>query len=135
MPTLARLLALLFFVFMTASHTYAQEGPRGRWWRYPRVVEQLQLHDDEIKQLESAFEVSRLEMIRLKSEVETEQFKLQNMIEQPVIDVEMLKAQNRKLEKARSELADERFAFFVEVRKIIGYQRFQDLLALYPSGR
>lgn len=135
MSALTRLLPLLLCVVMTTTHAYAQEGPKGRWWLNPRVAKQLQLTQSEINSLENAFEASRLKMIKLKSEVETEQFRLQNMIEQPVIDTEKLKEQNRKLEKARSALADERFAFLVELRDIIGHRRFQELLSMYPSSR
>ncbi len=135
MAALARLLPLILLLGMTASLASAQEGPPGRWWRTPRVVEQLQLTDGEIQKLEHAFEASRLKMIKLKGQVEAEQFKLQSMVERPDMKEKTLKAQNRKLEKARSALADERFAFFVEVRKTIGHQRFQKLLAMYPSGR
>jgi Spy/CpxP family protein refolding chaperone len=66
-------------------------------------------------------------MIKLKSQVEAEQFKLQALLEKNKLDEAAVRAQNRKLEQARTQLANERTAFVVEVRKIIGSQRFQKL--------
>lgn len=136
MAACVRLLFLsMLLVITTTPVLQAQEGPPGRWWRTPRVVEQLQLNGAEIQRLEDAFEASRLKMIKLKGQVETEQFKLQTLVEKPDMKEKSVKAQHRKLEKARTDLADERFAFFVEVRKIIGHQRFQKLMAMYPADR
>jgi hypothetical protein len=41
-----------------------------------------------------------------------------------------IRKQNRKLEKARSDLADAKFSFVIQVRKIIGHARFQQLVDL-----
>ena len=102
----------------------------GRWWRSAEVVAQLKLTDGEIQKLERAFEASRLKMIELKSKVEAEQFKLQNLVEKPDIDEQAIKSQHRKLEAARSALAEEQLNFYVKVRKIIGYDRYRKLEAM-----
>ena len=73
-------------VLTTALAYSAQNGPTGRWWRQSTVVNQLKLTDGEIQRLEKAFEASRLKMIKLKSQVEAEQFKLQNLVEKRDID-------------------------------------------------
>ncbi|MFZ1985057.1 MAG: hypothetical protein WAU91_11630 [Desulfatitalea sp.] len=128
-------LAAVLMVVLAAAMVYAQEAPAGRWWNSPQVVQQLQLSGGEIQQLERAFEASRLKMIRHKSQVEAEQFKLQTMVEKRSSDDAAIKAQHRALEQARSALADERFAFFVEVRQIIGPERFQKLMNMAPEGQ
>lgn len=107
----------------------------GRWWHSSNVVNQLQLTGAEVQQLEQAFEASRIKMIKLKSLVEEEQFKLKTMIEKGNAGDAAIKAQHRNLETARSALADERFAFFIKCRDIIGNERFQALLDMAPTGR
>lgn len=114
-------------VFTTALVQNALGEPAGRWWRDKTVVAQLKLTNGEVQQLEKAFEASRLNMIKLKSNVEAEQFKLQNLVEKPDIDEKAIKSQHRKLEAARSALAEEQLSFFVKVRKIIGYDRYRTL--------
>jgi Spy/CpxP family protein refolding chaperone len=127
--------AVVLITILTAATVQAQDAPAGRWWHSQQVVNQLQLSPGEIQQLERSYEASRLKMIRLKSQVETEQFKLQTMVEKRNMDDSAIKAQHRSLEQARSQLADERFAFFVQVRQIIGPERFQRLLDMAPKGR
>lgn len=127
--------ALILVTLLAAATAQAYDGPHGRWWHSQQVVDQLQLLPGDIQQLESAYEASRLKMIHLKSQVEAEQFKLQTLVEKPDMDDDAIKTQYRALEQARSQLADERFAFFVQVRQIIGPDRFQRLLDMAPKGR
>jgi len=131
----AHVWTVVLIAMLAAATVQAQEAPAGRWWHSQQVVNQLQLSSGEIQQLERAYEASRLKMIRLKSQVEAEQFKLQSMVEKRNMDDGAIKAQHRSLEQARSQLADERFAFFVQVRQIIGPDRFQRLLDMAPKGR
>jgi Spy/CpxP family protein refolding chaperone len=108
----------------------AQEERRGLWWRSAELAHELQLTEDEIEQLEQFFEASRLKMTELKNGVESEQVKLQTLLERRDFDEAAVMAQHERLENARSKLARERFAFFVEVRKIVGHERFLQLLQI-----
>jgi hypothetical protein len=115
-------------IMLTATAAFAQQGPQGRWWRSPKIAKALNLTQGEIRQLDSAWENSRAKQIKLKSEVQAEQFRLQTLLEKRNLDEKAVREQNRKLENARSRLADERTAFVVSVRKIIGHARFQQLV-------
>lgn len=115
-------------IMLAATVAFAQQGPQGRWWRTPKIAKALNLTQGEIRQLDSAWEDSRAKQIKLKSEVEAEQFRLQTLLEKQNLDEKAVREQNRKLETARSRLADERTAFVVNVRKIIGHARFQRLV-------
>ncbi len=108
----------------------AQKEPSGRWWRSPQVKKQLKLTNGEIQRLEKAYNQSRRSIIKQKGRVETEQFELQTMVENRNADARSIRAQHRKLENARSDLAASKFDFVVEARKIIGYDRFQKLLKM-----
>lgn len=122
-------------ILLLAVQAMAQHAPKGRWWRSPEVVSALNLTDSEIQQLEQSYEQSRRQMIGLKSKVEQEQFELSNLIEQRDFNEVAIRTQNRKLEEARAELAEARFAFVIEVRKVIGAQRLQQLLDLKSDKR
>lgn len=112
----------------------AQTEPSGRWWRSPQVKKQLKLTGGEIRRLEKAYNQSRRSIIKQKGRVEAEQFELQTMVENRKAGAKAIRAQHRKLENARSDLAASKFDFVVEARKIIGYDRFQKLLKM-QSGR
>jgi len=113
----------------------AGDGPRGRWWHSPEVASKLNLTEGEIRHLEEAFEKSRSKMIPQKNRVETEQARLQALLEKRQLDEKAVNAQSRRLEEARSALANERTAFVVEVRKIIGHERFQQLAEMHPRSK
>ena len=127
-----REIAISITILFLAGAALAQNAPPGRWWRSPRVVEALNLTGSEIQRLDKAYEQSKRRLISLKSKVEKEQFELSRMMENRNLDEAAVRAQNRKLDKARSELADAKFAFVMDVRKIIGAGRFQRLLDLKP---
>jgi Spy/CpxP family protein refolding chaperone len=127
------ILTILFLLFAVAA--VAQDAPSGRWWRSPRVVETLKLTGGEIQQLENAYGRSRREMINRKNRVETEQFELERMMGNPQLNEAEIRKQNRKLEKARSDLADAKFSFVIQARKILGHARFQQLVDLKSKGR
>lgn len=112
----------------------AQQEPSGRWWRSPQVKKQLKLTNGEIQRLEKAYNQSRRSIIKQKGRVEAEQFELQTMVDNRNADARSIRAQHRKLENARSDLAASKFEFVVEARKIIGYDRFQKLLKM-QSGQ
>lgn len=130
-----RCIILILTILLFAVTAMAQDAPSGRWWRQPRVVKALKLTGGEIQQLESAYGQSRREMINRKNRVEKEQFELENMMGNPKLNESEIRKQNRKLEKARSDLADAKFSFVIQVRKIIGHARFQQLVALKPGRR
>ncbi len=128
-------LIVLIVVLLMTSNTMAQDAPTGRWWRSQQVVKTLNLTNGEIQRLESSYGQSRRQMIKMKNRVETEQFELESMMQNRKLNESAIKAQNRKLERARSDLADAKFAFVIEVRKIIGHQRFQRLVNMQRARK
>lgn len=101
--------------------------PMGKWWESPKMVKKLNLTDAEKAKLKEAFDKSHLKLIKLKSNVETERFELGSLLDKKTLDEAAVMQQFTKLEKDRTELARERFSFLVEVRKILGQERYQIL--------
>ena len=120
---------LLIFFILPPTIAFSQDMPHGKWWRFQRVAKRLNLTDNETQQLDEAFHKSRLNLIKLKSDVEREQFELETLIEEKTLNEDAALGQYKRLEKARVKLGTERFRFFVEIRKIVGYERFQELMA------
>jgi Spy/CpxP family protein refolding chaperone len=126
MPKRYWITALL--LIMAATSALAGGDYRGRWWRMPSVAERLQLTETDIRQLDEAFENSRGRMIELKGQVEIEQGKLRALMERSELNEAAILEQHRIQEAARRQLADARLEFLLEVRKIIGPDRFNQLL-------
>ena len=122
-------LAVSLIVLILIGPAKAQsEIPGGKWWKMPAVVQRLKLSGPEVRQLDEAYRQSRREMIRSKAEMETHQLELQAIVEDPgMVESDALK-QYERLDRARSELGRARFRFFLEVRTIVGPERFNRLL-------
>ena len=111
----------------------AQEVPAGKWWYNSKIQQNLPLSKKEIKQLDKLFAGSRRKLIKLKSDVEQEQFELDQLLNEKDVNDAAVKKQFQKLEKARNKLANERLKFVVGVRNILGYERFQQLKSNYKK--
>lgn len=121
----------LIIVLILASWAMAQPMPSGKWWKDPGIAKALDLTSRDVQQLDNLFVQSRRRMIELKNQVEKEQFEYQTLIESQNLDEKAVNRQLRKLEKARSDLNEERSRFVLGVRKILGHNRFQRLQQIY----
>ena len=124
---------LVFLVVNLPVMAAGQEVPAGKWWYNTKIQENLNLSQNEIDQLDDLFAKSRRKLIKLKSEVENEQFELDQLLGKNKVDDAAVKKQFKKLEKARNKLANERLQFVVGVRNILGRDRFQQLKSNYKK--
>ncbi len=124
---------LLVFLMNLPVPAAGQEVPAGKWWYNNNIQKNLNLSRNEINQLDDLFARSRRKLIRLKSEVENEQFELDQLLGKKKVDDAEVKKQFKKLEKARNKLANERLQFVVGVRNILGRDRFQQLKSNYKK--
>lgn len=121
---------LFILCLVVSPPAFSQNLLGGKWWQNPRVVETVQLSEQQTAQLEQAFKKSRLNMITLKAKVEQEQFILETLIEDRPFDETAALEQYKKLELAKTDLGIERFKFLAQVRKIAGYEKFMALMQL-----
>ena len=134
---LSRVLCGMLLLILTTSPTIAvgQDMPSGKWWRDQRMSKQLNLNKEEKSKLDQAFVNSRRKLIELKNIVEKERFELENILENETLNEHAVTEQFKKLEKARASLAGERFNFLVQVRKILGNERFRRIKMYYGKSR
>jgi Spy/CpxP family protein refolding chaperone len=126
---------VLLIMMISPAITMAQEMPSGKWWHSPRMPKQISLTDAEKDKLEEGFRNSRRNLIDLKRNLERERFELGNLLENKTLNETEVMKQFKKLEKARLDLAVERFSFLLQVRKILGPERFQQVKAFYRKSR
>lgn len=125
---------LVFFMAVFFSTASAQDMPPGKWWRDGRVITELNLTEAQVTQLDLTYQNRFRELLRHKSSVEKERFELENLIDDNAMDEDAVHAQYKKLEKAQESLGSERFEFILEVRKIIGNDKFCRLKSMYSRS-
>ena len=126
---------LLILMINLPGLAIGQNVPSGKWWYNQKVVQNLNLTQKEIRQLDQAWVDSQRKLIKLKNAVEREQFELDTMLGKKTVDDAKVRKQFKRLESARTELADERLGFIIRVRGIIGAERFQQLKTSYKKWR
>ena len=127
--------ALLVLLISLPGVIAAQDVPSGKWWYNKKVVKNLNLTQKEVRQLDGLYEDSHRKLIDLKSAVKREQFELDTLLGKEPVDDAKVRKQFKRLEKARTDLANERLGFVIRVREIIGADRFQQLKTSYKDWR
>ena len=132
--TLGMIVVILTALAMAGPAT-ANGSAKWRWWQNDEIITLLNLSTEEINELDDAYIESRGRMLELKGRVEAERFKLEELLSRPEIDATSIREQNRKMELARSELAEERFDFLLISREVLGHERFQKLIEIQRQWR
>ena len=126
---------LMIFVISLPDFAGGQDIPSGKWWYNQTVVQNLGLTQSEIRQIDQLYVDSHRRLIELKNAVEREQFELDTLLGKKTVDDAKVRQQFKRLESARTDLADERLRFVIGVREIIGADRFQQLKTSYKKWR
>ncbi|HLC14918.1 MAG TPA: periplasmic heavy metal sensor [Thermodesulfovibrionia bacterium] len=112
-----------------------QKLPQGKWWNNPEIAQKLTLTDEEKAKLNELFKQNRMQMITLKGDLEKEKLTLEDMFDAENFDSAACMEQFKKFQEAKTKLGAERFRFVVEVRKLLGKDRFLQLKAEFPRYR
>jgi len=132
---------LVCFFILSGVSTARDQGhskdgldlPRGKWWRMPEVAKELNINSDEQAKFDDLYFKYRNQKIDLKSTVEKEQLELERIIEKEKFDESSCRDQFQKVINAKNKVSIERFNFLIEVRKLLGYERFQQLIVKFKK--
>ena len=99
----------------------------GKWWRIPRVAQEINLSEEEKKSLDGTSIEFRKKAIDLRSALERERLELDLLLEKEPLDESAALGQYKKVDAARSALSLERFKVLLNVRKVLGRDRYEIL--------
>jgi Spy/CpxP family protein refolding chaperone len=138
------LMALLFMfalsgISMAKNPGFGERGPGpgkermaipgGKWWKMPQVADKLALTQEEKERLDTMYLQHRRQMIDLHSQVKKEQLDLEQLLDSSTFNATACMGRFKKLQEAHANLATERFKFLVQLRELLGLERFQQLKA------
>ncbi len=109
--------------------------PGGKWWRNPRVATQLQLTSEEQSSLDTLYIENKRRMIDLQNIVEKERFELEQILDNPDFNEKACVKHFKKLTNAKTDLEMNRLEFLIDVRTMLGFDRFQLLKLKYQQHR
>ncbi len=110
-------------------------GPRGKWWRAPQIAGQLHLSQSEIQQLDQLHFQMQQRVIRHRNEIEQAKLTLDKLMNSRPLNEQAVDKQYARLGRAQTAIAQEKSQFLVQVRKILGRDRFQQLRTIFDRSR
>ncbi len=129
--TLAILAAIILFLFPAICR--AGEVPPGRWWHVPYFVDALEITDEQKDELDKLFDYNRNRLAELKKQMEQERSELVKAFDQEHLNESTAITGMKKLENTRTLLAATHFSYSLELRKMLGHEKFQRLKTLYRN--
>jgi len=108
--------------------------PEGKWWKRPRVVQQIGLSDEQSKRIEEIFVRSRPQLIDLKADLEKKQFDLQQAMENNAARADI----ERKLETvedARKQLQKTRVLMLLDMKAVLSADQWEHLKQMREQAR
>lgn len=107
----------------------------GKWWQDPSVAEMISLSAEEQGKVSDLWVQHRRKMIKLKGNLHVETFELEVLDDNVDVDVTALRERFEKVQQARADIAAERFNHRMEIRSLLGAERFSKIRSYFPMQR
>ena len=131
--------ASLAFILLIPTMVYAAETeqalviPSGKWWSMPEMAKKINLTEPEKKKLDDLYIVFYRKLIDRRAVMEKLWLDIDTLFDREEFNESAVLEQFKKHEAERSAIATDRFQFLVDVRRILGRERYQRLKTLYKE--
>jgi Spy/CpxP family protein refolding chaperone len=134
---LRRVCAVLMLLALMTLPSFAvgQDMFPGQWWRLPQAGEMFGLTDKQKLQLDDLYFKNRRNLAELKDALEKERSRFAATMEREPLNEAAVMTQFGRLEETRTRLAAERVHYVIELRKVLGPERFQRVKTYFSKMR
>jgi Spy/CpxP family protein refolding chaperone len=108
--------------------------PEGKWWKNPRVVAEINLTPDQVREIEDVFARARPKLIDGRGDLEKRQGDLQEAIESNA-DRRDIAAKVEAVEKARAELQKTRILMVLDMKQTLKPEQWERLVRMHQEFR
>jgi hypothetical protein len=102
----------------------------GKWWQDSELAKKLQLTDAQIKQLDQTFFDHRLKLIDYGAEMEKQDLKLQNLLDEDMPETGQVSSQVDQVLTARGKLEREYTMMNLDLRKVLSVEQWRQLKSI-----
>lgn len=134
LTTLGLLLALLPAAGLAQGPPSALSFP-GKWWRMPEASKDLNLTEEEKTKLDSMYLEFHSMLIQARADRDKAKLILDDLLEKETLDEKAVFEQLDKANEINTRMNTERFRFLVEVRKLLGLERYTVLKGFFMKSR
>lgn len=140
MKTLAVVFGLLLSASALAQGQDQGQGQgqgmaQGKWWKKPRIAEELQLTPDQDTQLEKIFTKSKPHLIDLRADLEKKQFDYEQEMQRDSTDRKAVESRIEAREEARAKLQKELSLMELDMKQVLKPEQRERLMRLRAEGR
>ena len=79
-----------------------QQGPGGRWWNNPEMVQRIGINSDQQKKMDDIFQANRLRLVDLHATLQKDEMTLEPLMSSETPDETKILAQIDKVAQARA---------------------------------
>ena len=123
-----RLVFALLLATLAAPAWGGADLPDGKWWKRPRLAEEIGLTPEQQNQIEHIFIKSRTRLIDLRADLEKKQLSLQTAMEDRAADRKEVERKIEAVENARAELQKTRALMFLDMKQVLKPEQWDKLL-------
>jgi Spy/CpxP family protein refolding chaperone len=133
-------LALVLGLLLGASALAQAQGQgqgmaEGKWWKRPRIAQELQLTPDQEGQLEKIFIKSKPKLIDLRADLEKKQFDYEQAMQGDSADRKAVEAKIEAREEARASLQKELASMELDMKQVLKPEQRERLMRLRAENR
>lgn len=111
-----------------AAPLAAADLPDGKWWKRPRLAEEIGLTPDQQQQIEKIFIRSRTKLIDLRADLEKKQLGLQELMEDRGADRRSVEKKIEAVENARAALQKTRALMLLDMKQVLKPEQWERLV-------
>ena len=126
--------AALLAALTTSAAASPANLPEGKWWKNPRVVAEINLTPDQVREIEDVFARARPKLIGGRGDLEKRQGDLQEAIESNA-DRRDIAAKVEAVEKARAELQKTRILMVLDMKQTLKPEQWERLVRMHQEFR
>jgi len=123
---------ILFICLLTiVSKTFAQSRfPKGKWWKHPEVLENVNLTEEQIQRIEKISGESMRKIIELEAKFKIARLDLESLLDQideKKLDLNAIEKQIEEVNRIKGELEKERIMMLARIRNVLPKETIQKL--------
>lgn len=107
----------------------------GKWWKRPWLAAEINLTDEQSREIEKIFVRGRTRLIDLKADLEKKQVALQSSMEDQTADRRTVEKQIEAVENARAELQKARAVMLLDMKQVLKPGQWERLRQLQQEIR
>ena len=101
--------------------------PMGRWWKNSELVKKLGINDQQVQQIEKAFQDHRAKLIDLNAALQKQELALEPMIEADQPDEAQVTSQIDRVAQARANLEKSHAQMLLAIRRVLTVEQWKQL--------